>query len=295
MKRHIRNKILRLSLIASTLFFLIKPVYAQIDASILRRHVQKLSGDEMEGRGTGEPGEAEARGYIASEFKRYGLAAYGNDKGFLQKFEFRPRNGNNPHAAIDTAQPARTAYNVVAYLDNGAENTIIIGAHYDHLGLGRQGGLGRHEAAQRLRTRFAARESPLIWFVSLSRRHGNGTGKSSRTVRMSPALLNATPNFATLSTGRKETWTEASASGWGALKPGPWSRCGGVHEGCFPRKCRLTKNGGLRERDHFATACGASKSGKTGRTTLDCLSHSPGSFGRNGSSAGCAANLLGPC
>lgn len=140
MKRRIRNKILRLSLIASTLFFLIKPVYAQIDASILRRHVQKLSGDEMEGRGTGEPGEAEARGYIASEFKRYGLTAYGANNGFLQKFEFRPRNSSNPHAAIDTTQPVRSAYNVIAYLNNSAENTIIIGAHYDHLGLGRQGG-----------------------------------------------------------------------------------------------------------------------------------------------------------
>jgi len=30
----------------------------------------------------------------------------------------------------------RTGHNVIGYLDNGAANTIIIGAHYDHLGYG---------------------------------------------------------------------------------------------------------------------------------------------------------------
>ena len=33
----------------------------------------------------------------------------------------------------------RTGHNVVGYLDNGASNTVIIGAHYDHLGYGEDG------------------------------------------------------------------------------------------------------------------------------------------------------------
>ncbi|MEO6329413.1 MAG: M28 family peptidase [Ginsengibacter sp.] len=37
---------------------------------------------------------------------------------------------------IDIRDKIRTGANVVGYLDNGAANTIIVGAHYDHLGYG---------------------------------------------------------------------------------------------------------------------------------------------------------------
>ena len=37
---------------------------------------------------------------------------------------------------IDIRNKVRTGHNVIGYIDNGAVNTIIIGAHYDHLGFG---------------------------------------------------------------------------------------------------------------------------------------------------------------
>jgi len=37
---------------------------------------------------------------------------------------------------IAVADKKRTGHNVIGYMDNGAANTIIIGAHYDHLGYG---------------------------------------------------------------------------------------------------------------------------------------------------------------
>lgn len=37
---------------------------------------------------------------------------------------------------VELNSKTRTAKNVVAYLDNGAANTVILGAHYDHLGFG---------------------------------------------------------------------------------------------------------------------------------------------------------------
>ncbi len=37
---------------------------------------------------------------------------------------------------IDIGNKVRTGHNVIGYIDNGAANTIIIGAHYDHLGFG---------------------------------------------------------------------------------------------------------------------------------------------------------------
>jgi aminopeptidase YwaD len=37
---------------------------------------------------------------------------------------------------VDIGEKKRTGHNVVGYIDNGASNTIILGAHYDHLGYG---------------------------------------------------------------------------------------------------------------------------------------------------------------
>jgi hypothetical protein len=37
---------------------------------------------------------------------------------------------------VDVGEKKRTGRNVVGYIDNGAERTIILGAHYDHLGYG---------------------------------------------------------------------------------------------------------------------------------------------------------------
>jgi aminopeptidase YwaD len=38
--------------------------------------------------------------------------------------------------AVEMTEKKRNAKNIVAYLDNGAANTVILGAHYDHLGYG---------------------------------------------------------------------------------------------------------------------------------------------------------------
>lgn len=40
---------------------------------------------------------------------------------------------------VELGQSQRTGYNVVGYIDNGAPATIVIGAHYDHLGYGEDG------------------------------------------------------------------------------------------------------------------------------------------------------------
>lgn len=54
-------------------------------------------------------------------------------------------NFNDPAASYDfklrleTAPKARTANNVVGYIDNGASSTVVLGAHFDHLGYGEDG------------------------------------------------------------------------------------------------------------------------------------------------------------
>ena len=46
----------------------------------------------------------------------------------------------NAEINVQLTEDNRTAQNVIGYLDNGAENTVIIGAHFDHLGYGLHGG-----------------------------------------------------------------------------------------------------------------------------------------------------------
>jgi aminopeptidase YwaD len=40
---------------------------------------------------------------------------------------------------VDIGEKKRTGHNVIGYLNNGAPTTVIIGAHYDHLGYGEDG------------------------------------------------------------------------------------------------------------------------------------------------------------
>ena len=102
----------------------------------LRMDVAYLSSDLLEGRATGSPGEALAAAYIAERFEEIGLEP-GTEKGYEQPFRFR--YSANPHAT--DAGEAMTGRNVVGLLDNGAERTVVIGAHYDHLGYGGTGSL----------------------------------------------------------------------------------------------------------------------------------------------------------
>lgn len=108
-------------------------VHAQdFDQARIKKHIQTLADDKLEGRGTGTAGEKKAAAYIESQFKKLKLQPKGDNNGYLQSFTFK--SGAHGEGAEGTAN------NIAAYLDNGAATTIIIGAHYDHLGLGEQSG-----------------------------------------------------------------------------------------------------------------------------------------------------------
>jgi hypothetical protein len=102
----------------------------QIETDKIKEHIKVLASDEYEGRGTGSSGEKKPNDYIEKQFKKLKLEARG-ESGFDQSFTFK--GGVHGTGAEGTAQ------NIAAFIDNGAENTIIIGAHYDHLGLGTEG------------------------------------------------------------------------------------------------------------------------------------------------------------
>ena len=131
-------------------FFIILGACKNVDTKVIsiKEDVTFLSDDRLEGRQTGTKGEQAAADYIANRFKSLGLAPKGTE-GYLQKFSFKPKT--NPHQVVTytvkDGDSTITGINVVGLLNNQAENTIVIGAHFDHLGYGAEGSLHRGDRA----------------------------------------------------------------------------------------------------------------------------------------------------
>ena len=115
----------------------------------IKDDVYFLADDSQKGRETGSEAEKQSANYLAERFKNMGLEPKGTN-GYLQPFTFKPKT--NPHGeasfTMNKEDSTITGLNVVAYIDNKTENTIIIGAHYDHLGFGSEGSLYRGEGAE---------------------------------------------------------------------------------------------------------------------------------------------------
>jgi hypothetical protein len=144
---------------------------AKADAR-LSRTVLYLASDELEGRGLGSPGLDLAADYIAEQFHEAGLKTDLYDGTPFQKFTVNPSSphgfklntapqesgkqesaGGSADAAATTKETAAKridAKNVIGVLEGEgplADETIVVGAHYDHLGRGEPGTLepGSHE------------------------------------------------------------------------------------------------------------------------------------------------------
>ncbi|WP_126972037.1 M28 family peptidase [Gynurincola endophyticus] len=60
-------------------------------------------------------------------------------KAAANKYLADPEQVYNLHFKAKVSDQYRTSQNVIAYLDRGAAKTIVVGAHYDHLGYGEDG------------------------------------------------------------------------------------------------------------------------------------------------------------
>lgn len=120
-----------------------KPVSIQEDIAI-------LASDDFEGRKTGTEGEQKAAHYLKERFQSIGLKPMGEAGTYFQTFSFKASSDPHQEAQFSssTDNPEfSTGTNVIGYLDHKATHTIVIGAHYDHLGLGGEGSLHREGAA----------------------------------------------------------------------------------------------------------------------------------------------------
>lgn len=100
-----------------------------------------LASDDMEGREIGTEGERKASEYLEKRFRELGLKPAGDNGSYFQTFS-RKQN-RNPHSTEPNEGFGKEikGRNVVAMIDNKASSTVVIGAHYDHLGYGQEGSL----------------------------------------------------------------------------------------------------------------------------------------------------------
>jgi hypothetical protein len=116
----------------------------------LERLLGALAADSMEGRAAGTEGERRARNLLAAELERYGVRPAGED-GYLQRVPLvrvltaqgRPRwtlAGDEARPDTLPLESRREAWNVLGLIPGAdpelAHEVVIVGAHYDHVGIG---------------------------------------------------------------------------------------------------------------------------------------------------------------
>ena len=132
------KKLVFLAIVSVTLFGCKKPATYKNE---IKEDVAYLANDKLEGRQTGTEGEKIAADYLVNRFQNIGLEPKGSD-GYIQSYSFKPKT--DPHKEVEfttNADSTITGRNVIGYINNNAKTTIVIGAHYDHLGYGEEGSL----------------------------------------------------------------------------------------------------------------------------------------------------------
>lgn len=106
-----------------------------------------LASNKLKGRTFGSEGEISAGDYISRRFTQLGLKPKGENGTWFQSLTV---NNPNPHTVEfgkNAVPGGMSGRNVIAYIDNNEPWTIILGAHYDHLGMGTFGSLGNGKPA----------------------------------------------------------------------------------------------------------------------------------------------------
>ena len=115
------------SALLAGLLLVFSPLRAQVSQeAALREHVRILTADSLMGRGVGTQGEKRAAAYISHCFESYGL-------------EFIYPKGVQDFSVIGPRGDTLSSQNIVGIVVGSdpklKEEYIVIGAHYDHLGM----------------------------------------------------------------------------------------------------------------------------------------------------------------
>jgi aminopeptidase N len=141
----------------------------------LKADVFYLASDALEGRGISTSGIDLAARHIHAEFKRLGLKSGTPDGGYYQPFEYKR----------DAKSAALTLRNVIGVLegkDEKANETIVVGAHYDHLGFGEVNSLAPEALRGRIHPGADDNASGVSAMLELARRFAGRTTAPRRRV-----------------------------------------------------------------------------------------------------------------
>lgn len=153
------------------LFVCIRLNFAQtISADSLKKHVYYLASDKLGGRAPGSKGEKLAQQYIQKAFSQIGLIPKGS-KGYLQPFAYK-RNLNF-HDTTSKKTISCKGTNILGFIDNQAPYTLVIGAHYDHLGQGESGSPLEKSKTKKIFNGADDNASGVAGVIELSRYYAN--------------------------------------------------------------------------------------------------------------------------
>jgi hypothetical protein len=142
----------------------------------LKADVYYLASNTLEGRGISTPGVDLAARHIRAEFRRLGLKSGTPDGSYYQPFEY----GRTSRTA------GATLHNVIGVLEGQGEfanETIVVGAHYDHLGYGQVGPPGPGAPRRRIHPGADDNASGAAAMLELARRFAaRGTPPRRRMV-----------------------------------------------------------------------------------------------------------------
>lgn len=101
---------------------------SNLDSTEVKRIIETLASDEMQGREVFTPGADKAADFIQSEFKSIGLEPLSGLSGFEDTFSISKREGSHT--------VKKKAKNIIGVLPgkSKANELVIFSAHYDHIG-----------------------------------------------------------------------------------------------------------------------------------------------------------------
>lgn len=110
-----------------------KKSFESITASDLKKHLTIIASDEMEGRETGSEGQKKAGRYMIAEYQKMGVSHPKSMENYYQKVPKEALNGRR--GSLPDSE------NILAFIEGSEkpEEIIVISAHYDHVGIDKNG------------------------------------------------------------------------------------------------------------------------------------------------------------
>lgn len=97
--------------------------------------IKILANDSLKGRMASTVDEYRAGNYIINEMKKSGMSIVPGLSDFRQGLKLDSQIKKEKYFHFGSTSIMDSTYNILGYIDNKAARTIVLGAHYDHIGM----------------------------------------------------------------------------------------------------------------------------------------------------------------